>query len=272
MFDGYSDGWVKLWRKIQDHEFYKEKRIFSRYEAWLDMIQWANHQDNSFLIGNEVIKCQRGSFVTSEQKLMNHWGWSKEKTRRFLNVCERCEMVDRKADRRKTTITLINYNGYQSYQTEKRPISDHEETTKRPPRDHERDTTKEDKNVKTKRIKEKPLKTMQGFEEFWFVYPKKKSIGDAEKAWSKINPDSQLILKIMTKIELLKQSEDWQKEKGKYIPFPATWLNAKGWEDEVDVKIIISDTKGKKDLQYEIKSDGTVEYLKELNEGIRKGF
>lgn len=151
MFEGYSDGWVKLWRKIQEHEFYRERRIFSRYEAWIDMIQWANHQDNTFLIGNEVIKCERGSFVTSEMKLMNHWGWSKEKTRRFLTVCEQCEMIERKSDRRKTTITLINYNGYQKVETDNRPLSDHEETTDRPPADHERDTTKEVKNDKNVR-------------------------------------------------------------------------------------------------------------------------
>jgi hypothetical protein len=28
------------------------------------------------------------------------------------------------------------------------------------------------------------------------------------------------------------RSEDWTKEGGQYIPYPATWLNAKGWEDE----------------------------------------
>jgi hypothetical protein len=33
-------------------------------------------------------------------------------------------------------------------------------------------------------------------------------------------------------VEQAKQSEDWIKENGKYIPHPATWLNAKGWLDE----------------------------------------
>jgi hypothetical protein len=33
-------------------------------------------------------------------------------------------------------------------------------------------------------------------------------------------------------IEQAKKSENWLKESGKYIPHPATWLNAKGWEDE----------------------------------------
>jgi len=48
----------------------------------------------------------------------------------------------------------------------------------------------------------------------------------------KINPDEHLLNMMLTAIERAKQSEDWIKEKGKYIPYPATWLNAKGWEDE----------------------------------------
>jgi hypothetical protein len=28
------------------------------------------------------------------------------------------------------------------------------------------------------------------------------------------------------------ETEQWQKEDGKYIPYPAKWLNEKRWEDE----------------------------------------
>lgn len=71
-----------------------------------------------------------------------------------------------------------------------------------------------------------------GFEIFWAAYPKRKSKGDAEKAFSKINPDDRLLSVILAAIDQAKTQEDWQKEKGKYIPYPASWLNAKGWQDE----------------------------------------
>jgi uncharacterized protein YdaU (DUF1376 family) len=70
------------------------------------------------------------------------------------------------------------------------------------------------------------------FDQFWKVYPKRKSKGQAEKAFVKINPDEQLLTKILESVERAKKSEDWIKENGKYIPHPATWLNAKGWLDE----------------------------------------
>jgi len=71
-----------------------------------------------------------------------------------------------------------------------------------------------------------------GFDLFWPAYPKKKSKGDAEKAWKTINPDTELFDKIMAGVEQAKKSTDWTKESGKYIPYPATWLRSKGWEDE----------------------------------------
>jgi hypothetical protein len=70
------------------------------------------------------------------------------------------------------------------------------------------------------------------FEQFYQSYPKKKSRGQAEKAFLKINPDEQLLAVILEAVERAKKSDEWIKEKGKYIPHPATWLNAKGWLDE----------------------------------------
>ena len=74
------------------------------------------------------------------------------------------------------------------------------------------------------------------FARFWSIYPKKKSKGQAEKAWKKINPDEQLVELIGSKIEQAKTSDDWLKDNGRFIPYPATWLNAKGWEDELGGK------------------------------------
>ena len=72
-----------------------------------------------------------------------------------------------------------------------------------------------------------------GFAAFWAAYPKKKSKGQALSAWKKLKPDSSLQVVILKAIEAQKRSPDWQKDKGKYIPYPATWLNAMAWEDEM---------------------------------------
>ncbi len=72
------------------------------------------------------------------------------------------------------------------------------------------------------------------FDIFWKAYPKKKSKGQAEKAWKSIKPTPELSERIIISVKTHKNSADWKRENGKYIPYPATFLNAKGWEDEVD--------------------------------------
>jgi len=74
----------------------------------------------------------------------------------------------------------------------------------------------------------------QLFDQFWAQYPRKKSKGQAERAWVKINPDDALFAQIIEGLERARKSRDWIKESGQYIPYPATWLNAKGWEDDYE--------------------------------------
>lgn len=69
------------------------------------------------------------------------------------------------------------------------------------------------------------------FEAFWAEYPKKKSKGEAKKAWAQLKPSREIISAIMAKLPALKASHDWTKDGGQYVPNPATWLRAEGWED-----------------------------------------
>jgi hypothetical protein len=72
-----------------------------------------------------------------------------------------------------------------------------------------------------------------GFENFWRIYPRKKAKGTAEKAWAKLKPSEQLIAEILSAVERATTSVEWTKERGQFIPYPATWLNARGWQDEI---------------------------------------
>ena len=75
-------------------------------------------------------------------------------------------------------------------------------------------------------------RVLEGFAEFWPKYPKKKNKGDAERAWAVIHPDFTLRQRILTALEEARRSQEWLRERGRFIPYPATWLRAKGWEDE----------------------------------------
>ena len=129
-----SKGWISLHRKIQCHWLWDDKP-FSKGQAWIDLLLLANHADKKFLLGNELIDCKAGSFITSELKLMERWGWGKTKTRAFLDVLQKDGMITKKTDRKKTTITIENYSVYSIHETTEEPEENHKQTAARPSAD-----------------------------------------------------------------------------------------------------------------------------------------
>jgi hypothetical protein len=80
--------------------------------------------------------------------------------------------------------------------------------------------------------KRAPVGTVEGWDEFWALYPRKDSKANARKAWNKLKPDDELRAKILA--ALATQAEGWR-ERGterRFIPHPATWLNGARWDDE----------------------------------------
>jgi len=88
-----------------------------------------------------------------------------------------------------------------------------------------------DKNrIEQNRI-EKPLRTKvldDGFDEFWNFYPKKVGKEAARKAWNKLklNVDDVIIALVWQK-----ESDQWRRNDGQFIPNPATYLNQGRYSD-----------------------------------------
>lgn len=73
---------------------------------------------------------------------------------------------------------------------------------------------------------------MEGFDQFWKLYPRKVGKAPAEKAWKKLKVTPELLGLIATALARQSVSIDWLKSGGQYIPYPSKWLNEKRWEDE----------------------------------------
>lgn len=72
-----------------------------------------------------------------------------------------------------------------------------------------------------------------GFAEFWSAYPRKVGKGAAMKLWSRLKVNGHLP-KVLAAIEAQKRSEQWKRDCGQFIPYPATWLGQGRWDDDVD--------------------------------------
>ena len=71
------------------------------------------------------------------------------------------------------------------------------------------------------------------FEQFWVSYPRHTNKKAALQAFLRVNPDEALMQAILAAIEKQRQSAQWTKDGGQFIPHPATWLNGRRWEDEM---------------------------------------
>jgi len=71
------------------------------------------------------------------------------------------------------------------------------------------------------------------FDDFWEAYPRKVGKEAARKAWKRLRHNAELLEKILAAVESAKSSGQWQRESGRYIPNPSTWLNQGRWDDEL---------------------------------------
>ena len=78
--------------------------------------------------------------------------------------------------------------------------------------------------------------THELFEKFWNAYPKKVDKKKAKEKFTKLKPTEELVDLMIKQIEKFKQTNAWQKDDGKYIPYPTTWLNGNRWEDEIETE------------------------------------
>ena len=70
------------------------------------------------------------------------------------------------------------------------------------------------------------------FGRFWAAYPHKVAKAAASKVWEKLRPDRVLTDAILAGLERAKRTDNWRNDGGKYIPYGASWLNGRRWEDE----------------------------------------
>lgn len=71
------------------------------------------------------------------------------------------------------------------------------------------------------------------FERFWDAWPKghKKARRSAVRAWDKLKASDKLLDRMAEALQQQMQSDQWKRG---FVPYPATWLNGRRWEDEVE--------------------------------------
>lgn len=114
-------GWISLHRQIRNHWIWDDAE---KLKWWLDILLLTNHTDKKSLYNNEVILIKRGTFKTSEVKLSERWGVSRNTIRKFLKLLESDEMIITEKTPYGTTIKVLNYNDYQGFSMREKQVSE----------------------------------------------------------------------------------------------------------------------------------------------------
>lgn len=72
------------------------------------------------------------------------------------------------------------------------------------------------------------------FDEFWKAYPKRRNKLEAKKRFKSLKPTRKLLDEMLKAIAQQKNSRQWLKDGGDYIPYPQKWLREGGWQSEVE--------------------------------------
>lgn len=193
-----NKGWISLHRKIKDNWLWQRKRVFSEFEAWIDILLSVNHAPAKVSINGQLIEVKEGEILTSILKLSEAWQWSRGKVTRFLDKLESEQMINQKRTSKYTLLTVMNWALYQDENIEnrhqtniKRTSNEHQIDNKQTSNGHQTDNRRtqtiinnNENNVDNvnndNNENKKPYDDF--FERIWKLYPKKQGKNAVKEA------------------------------------------------------------------------------------------
>ncbi|HDD7777887.1 TPA: DnaD domain-containing protein [Staphylococcus aureus] len=225
-------GWISIDRSIQNHWLFKEKRTFSKFEAWIYLLMEANHSKAKVPIGNQIVTVERGQRLTSILTLSDLFNWSRFKVKTFLDLLESDGMLEVKTTSKYTLITIVNYDFYQSeqgrnqHQNDIKPTSKQHQSNINPTsKQHQTNTNNndnKDNNEKNVNNEKKKVTAFDFFQDNGFGLITPYNLDDLNYYLDSFENDSDQIVTASLKIAKDRNKVTWGYAKS----ILNTWLNA----------------------------------------------
>ncbi|HDA0346096.1 TPA: DnaD domain-containing protein [Staphylococcus aureus] len=225
-------GWISIDRSIQNHWLFKEKRTFSKFEAWIYLLMEANHSKAKVPIGNQIVTVERGQRLTSILTLSDLINWSRFKVKTFLDLLESDGMLEVKTTSKYTLITIVNYDFYQSeqgrnqHQNDIKPTSKQHQSNINPTsKQHQTNTNNndnKDNNEKNVNNEKKKAAAFDFFQDNGFGFITPYNLDDLNYYLDSFENDSDEIVTASLKIAKDRNKVTWGYAKS----ILNTWLNA----------------------------------------------
>ena len=241
--------WIKLHRRLLDNPIMRHAGLS---QLWLYCLLRANWKATQWLIPRTTIAIEipAGSFITGRQALHEALYPAGDKRElcapasatlwRWLLALESMGCIKtRNVSNRCTMVSIVKYSEYQSNSRAICSADEQQVSSSRAAGEQQVSTVeeREDKDKEEEEVKTPPNPRDDydlRFGSFWNAYPKKIGKAAAVKAWNKLTPSDELQAVILAAVEAQKQSSQWTKDGGQFIPHASTWLNGRRWEDQLN--------------------------------------
>lgn len=219
-----SGGWICLHRQLIESRAFQNEGLL---KVWIWCLLKANHERAWVTIKSgktiQEVEVLPGQFVFGRNSASKELKIPGSTIRNRMAKLKKMQNLDIKADSNYSIITIINWESYQDPQKKEDSKEDRQRTGK----GQAKDTNNNENNENNK----KPYTS--DFENFWSAYPKKvgkKAAFNAFKKNKKNMPQADILKSI---IEKQKNSNQWTKNNGQYIPNPEKWIKQGRWDDEI---------------------------------------
>lgn len=218
-----AGGWIKLYRAILDDPVWTTATSDQK-AVLVTVLLLASHEPRQWAWEGRKFEIESGQFVTSLANIAEKARVSIKSVRSAIGRFEKLGFLENKSAKTGRLISIRNWN---SYQDSMGPLGK-QVGIDRAKLGHLSKTGQGKKQLLNNQID-----VESGFDIFWQGYPRKVGKQGALKAWIKLKPSCDLQKIIIEAVAFNKDSDQWQKDGGRYIPHPSTWLNGRRWEDEI---------------------------------------
>ena len=228
--------WIKLYRTSLDSVVFADSKL---WHLWTFLLMRANYKQRTLPDGTTL---NPGQLVTSNNTISDRLGVSKSTANRLLKRLVRVNKIARKAERRRTIVTICNWGTYNDEKQKGGTIAErwrNDSGTIVEPKEER----KKEKNISKSAEMgfphaSKPVENNNRsgtpytaeFDAFWKIWPplrrnhKRRAFAEFKRAKQRTS-----VAAIMDAAEAFAKS---QKGRGEFCPMPSTWLSGDGWDDD----------------------------------------
>ena len=107
-----KEGWIKMYRKIEDNPIVCKDNDYFR--VWHHLLYNASHQSQYVVFNNEKIEIKPGQYITGRKQISEECNISESKTERILKWFENDHQIEQQTSTKGRLITIVNWEKYQN--------------------------------------------------------------------------------------------------------------------------------------------------------------